>query len=141
MITFDINRFNVGIDTILQQIKKSEWMPDLIVGITRGGLIPAVYLSHRLDVPLVCYDPKPKLHLDISDFNVYPKILVVDEIIDSGSTIKELLDIFQGIGYNCEFRTACLVVNTAQDFKPDYLTYVIDRKNETAFIKFPWEKE
>ena len=34
------------------QILKSEWKPDYIVGIGRGGLVPAVILSHILDVPM-----------------------------------------------------------------------------------------
>ena len=34
------------------QILKSEWKPDYIVGIGRGGLVPAVILSHILEVPM-----------------------------------------------------------------------------------------
>ena len=29
-----------------------DWRPDYVVGITRGGLIPAVMISHYLDVPM-----------------------------------------------------------------------------------------
>lgn len=37
---------------ICRQISKSNWKPDYIVGISRGGLVPAVMLSHYLDVPM-----------------------------------------------------------------------------------------
>lgn len=36
---------------IARQIYKDDWRPDYVVGITRGGLIPAVMISQYLDVP------------------------------------------------------------------------------------------
>lgn len=40
------------VNKIARDIHLSEWRPDYIVGLTRGGLIPAVMLSHYLDVPM-----------------------------------------------------------------------------------------
>ncbi len=37
---------------IARQLQKDQWFPDYIVGITRGGAIPAVMLSQYLDVPM-----------------------------------------------------------------------------------------
>jgi len=37
---------------IIRQLQKSDWYPDYIVGVTRGGLIPAVLISHWLDIPM-----------------------------------------------------------------------------------------
>ena len=37
---------------ILQQLAQEKWIPDYIVGITRGGLTPAVMISQYLNVPL-----------------------------------------------------------------------------------------
>ena len=37
---------------IIHQMNKAQWSPDYIVGITRGGLLPAVLLSQYLDVPM-----------------------------------------------------------------------------------------
>ena len=36
---------------IEDQMVHSNWMPSLILGINRGGCIPGVYLSHRLNKP------------------------------------------------------------------------------------------
>jgi uncharacterized protein len=36
---------------IARQIYKDDWRPDYVVGITRGGLIPATLLSQYLEVP------------------------------------------------------------------------------------------
>ena len=41
---------------IAKQINNSSWRPDYIVGITRGGLIPAVMLSQYLEVPMKSLD-------------------------------------------------------------------------------------
>ncbi len=37
---------------ICRDIGNSQWRPDYIVGISRGGLVPAVMLSHYLKVPM-----------------------------------------------------------------------------------------
>jgi xanthine phosphoribosyltransferase len=37
---------------IARQLQKDNWKPDYIVGITRGGAIPAVLLSQYLEVPM-----------------------------------------------------------------------------------------
>ena len=37
---------------ISRTILVSDWRPDYIVGIVRGGLVPALYLSHYLNVPM-----------------------------------------------------------------------------------------
>ena len=36
---------------ITVQLYNSNWRPDLIVGITRGGNVPATMLSNMLDIP------------------------------------------------------------------------------------------
>ena len=40
------------VSKIARDIHLSQWKPDYIVGLTRGGLIPAVMLSHYLNVPM-----------------------------------------------------------------------------------------
>ena len=41
-----------AVNSIAMQMFKDEWRPDYIVGITRGGLVPAVLLSHTTDIPM-----------------------------------------------------------------------------------------
>ena len=36
---------------ICDQIENDEFTPDVIVGISRGGLIPGVMISHKLNIP------------------------------------------------------------------------------------------
>jgi xanthine phosphoribosyltransferase len=40
-----------GVIEIARQLQKENWRPDYVVGLTRGGLIPAVMLSQYLELP------------------------------------------------------------------------------------------
>jgi len=51
-LTIDYHKFIGLISKIGREIHVSQWKPDYIVGLTRGGLIPAVMLSHYLNVPM-----------------------------------------------------------------------------------------
>lgn len=53
-----------------------------IIGMPRGGLIPAVMLSHKLGIPLTTKIPKSGVHS-----------LLVDDINDTGTSIMKFLDI------------------------------------------------
>ena len=41
---------------IVQGMIQDKWFPDYIVGITRGGLLPAKMLSHYMDIPMTTLD-------------------------------------------------------------------------------------
>ena len=80
-------------EDICAQINKDNFLPDVIVGISRGGLIPGVMISHKLNIPF-----KP-VHASTRDFphweNYLPKandskVLIVDDICDSGETFERL---------------------------------------------------
>ena len=52
LITYDWNKVERAIQDIAMQMYKDNWRPDYIVGITRGGLVPAVMLSHMTEIPM-----------------------------------------------------------------------------------------
>ena len=114
------------------------YYPKIVVGIKRGGLVPAVALSHKLRVPCEVLDWQTRDGFDqiVSDKirELYEKhtsnILVVDDIVDSGKTLKEVQKQLP------KAKFAALVVNTevVVDGKPAadaVLTgYLIDRQTE-----------
>lgn len=51
-LVLDHRKTEALVSKIAREIAINNWKPDYIVGLTRGGLIPAVMLSHYLDVPL-----------------------------------------------------------------------------------------
>lgn len=60
---------------------------DSIMGLPRGGLIPAVMLSHKLDLPLV--------------FEPTEKTLIVDDICDSGETFIKINNKYPNLKFAC----------------------------------------
>ena len=130
--------FDAAIDNLVHQIKHSGVEYTYIVGLTRGGLIPAVVLSHKLGVPMLASNwatdrKKPSLTLmDILD-NPRNKVLLVDEILDSGNTVKSFMDI------HGKTDVAVLVWNKEQSIVPNYHDIDIERSNFPDWIEFWWE--
>lgn len=147
----------IGIETIIDQLDSDKWTPDVIVGILRGGIIPAVYLSHRLgNIPLLSMDWSTR---DIVVGKNVPaelegylfsdsKILLVDDICDSGLTMKEIIDQFEEIYFEnkltelgiTNIRSAVLHYNTGQILHhPNYFHVSMDKNKNNNWIVYPWE--
>ena len=62
---------------------------DFVVGMSRGGLVPAVLLSAKIDKPLVAayIDKQDEIFFDRPEWIKNKNILVVDDIIRSGKTL------------------------------------------------------
>ena len=92
----DIHRM---VTNISLQMYKDNWRPDYIVGLTRGGLVPAVIMSNLLDIPMHTLKVNLRDHVEGSESNLWmsedafgynaePKnILIVDDINDTGATL------------------------------------------------------
>jgi len=126
------------------KIQESKFKPDIIIGISKGGWVPARFLSDYLGIDstasVACksYHCKKKtqapeitekLSINIKGANV----LVVDDIADSGETILVLKD------YLASFKPAAVKFATLHykpwsKAKPDYY---IEETN--AWIVYPWE--
>ena len=93
-----------------------------IYGIPRGGLIPAVMLSHRLNIPMCA----------IKEFifsESLSNILVVDDIADSGKTL---------LPYDkLDLATLFVRLHTTE-VVPDYCGFEI---THDKWLYFPWEQE
>lgn len=51
-LIIDYYQFSNLVGKICRDIAISSWRPDYVVGLTRGGLLPAVMISHYFDVPM-----------------------------------------------------------------------------------------
>ena len=91
-------------------------------GLPRGGLIPAVMLSHKMSIPFVS-------QANIKQIN--GNILVVDDICDSGKTLKHFK--FEENVY-----TATIHYKTSAEYEPHFW-YKLAQLNE--WIVYPWERE
>ena len=130
---------------IEDQMVHSNWMPSIVLGINRGGCIPGVYLSHRiktphevLDIRLRDHTVKPNLTVLEKAFAFQKKILIIDDINDTGDTFNYIVKNF-GAG-DGRIKFAALIHNTPSKAKVDYHGYTIDKSKNPAWIVFPWEE-
>lgn len=136
-----------SIERLACKVKASDFLPDYIAGITRGGLIPLYFLAKKLGIHNVL--TVSAIHFDKEgkreDFSITylpqinlkdKKVLLVDDIADSGVTLKgvseAMLTKYKGI----DLKTATIALDkTKSAFVPDY--YVIEEKGDQ--IVFPWD--
>jgi hypoxanthine phosphoribosyltransferase len=83
------------IGKIYRQIGKDNFIPDYIIGLNRGGLVPSVCLSHAMQVPHLTIDwskTKQKPNQDICELvsKQDTNFLIVDEICDTGEVLETL---------------------------------------------------
>ena len=130
---------------IIKQMGDAQWAPDYIVGVARGGLVPAVMLSHHFEVPLsviyVSFRDRPIVGTVTPTINSEQRrrILVVDDINDSGATLQYIDDNLVDVGLaNCEVKYAVLLDKVSSDFEVDYCGEAVLNNNE--WHVFPWEE-
>jgi hypoxanthine phosphoribosyltransferase len=110
------NDVETAIDNLFHQIKDSKKEYTSIYGISRGGLVPAVLLSHRLNIPLV----------EVSLIN--HKTLIVDDIADSGKTLLSRFRSYDDV--------AVLFYRITSVVTPKFVGKTIKHSN---WLIFPWE--
>lgn len=154
-ITFEQTKGYVN--EIIRQMGKDGWRPDLIVGVTRGGALPAVMLSHYFDCKMVGMDVSFR-HFDgddnygqesncwaAEDAMAGKKILIVDDINDSGATINWILRDWDANGTHIKWgdvvRFAVVVDNEASKatYTPSYYGLSINKAEYDEWIVFPYE--
>ena len=133
------------------KIKGSGFTPEIIVGIQRGGCIPAVSFSHLLDVQDFCtigvrttiseaIQAPRQTPIIKDDFSLHlvirKRVLLVDDVTNTGATMREAKNRILSFGCK-EVRTAVIVWDTtnAQFCQADYYGISVD-----AWVIFPWEK-
>lgn len=147
-INYDWSDFDNDTSILTNYIRSSEWIPDYIVGVKRGGLIPAIRLSHIFNKPLIMMscqlrdskDKEVRLY-EVEEIPNNKNILIVDDICDSGITMSQIMiQFFSNLFAPENIKTCSLIFNTSQNFIVDYYAQEIDRTKDERWIIFPWEK-
>ena len=148
MIEFLVQNWQESYDQtyrLFEQIRENDFTPEVIVGIARGGWIPARLLSDffalkfTANVKVEAYqligemDAEAKITQRINAKIDGRKILVVDDIADSGSSLQAVLEDLKTHNVS-EVRTATLFYKAHSVIKPDY--YIEETKK---WVVFAWE--
>jgi xanthine phosphoribosyltransferase len=141
-------RFLEEVEAVALQIEADEWQPDFLVGIGRGGLVPAAYLSHRTGIQMLSVDHSSGevgfgdelLAKLAAKIRAGSRILIVDDINDSGGTIQYLRAAIEAkSGDGAGLRVAVLVHNVRSRATAEYRGSEIDRDSDKRWYVFPWE--
>ncbi|WP_198306226.1 phosphoribosyltransferase [Arcobacter vandammei] len=131
-------------DTLKLLFLCKNFKEDAILSIARGGLTLSHLMSQALNqrniftINTISYDRKTQKD-SIEIFNIpnlggLKKVLIVDDIIDSGQTINEVLKLLKDKYPNIDFKIATLFYKDEAVIKPDFSV----KKAET-WIEFFWE--
>ena len=144
----EVNELSISVS---RMVTADGFQPDIILAIARGGLIPATIIAskigvkdiislgvraynkdkQRLETPELLHSFPPKIVRD-------KKVLVVDELVDSGATLIFLRSLLESEKMYCDVRFAVLHRKTCSKFKPDYFAQAI-HKNE--WLQYAWESK
>lgn len=133
---------------LAQTIVDSGFEPEIVIAVARGGLLPAGALSYALGVKLSdainveFYTdvhetlPDPVLLEPLLDMNSIQgkQLIVVDDVADSGRTLKMVLDILENAG--AVARSAVLYSKSQSVVSPDFVW-----KRTDDWIVFPWSDQ
>jgi len=138
----------LGSRALAEAMHADDWIPDLVLGISRGGLLVAGALAYalgvkntatisvefytgvdeRLELPMLL-PPVPDL-VDLSK----ERVLIADDVADTGATLELVRDFCAGIVG--EARVAVLYEKSRSTIQSDYVWRRTD-----AWITFPWSAE
>jgi|TARA_B100000123_G_scaffold103517_1_gene75944 xanthine phosphoribosyltransferase len=131
---------------IVKQMYSDNYKPDYIVGLTRGGNIPATIISNMLDIP--CEAMKVSFRNDdrvdknhwLSKHILDKNILIVDDINDTGATFKWIWEDWVLTEKDHSVRFASLTENLASYFgHVKYHVHEVNKAEEDVWLVYPWE--
>lgn len=134
-------------DSLANKIIMNGFKPDYIIGITTGGLIPLYFLTKKLKIKNILtisaksYNKDKQEKVEITYLPEIDlknkKILLVDEVAETGSSLRSVFEVVINKYQPMEIKTATLAINKEKcKFYPDF--YVVE---ESEWVIFPWEKD
>jgi uncharacterized protein len=146
--TFEVPTWNQTCEMLQSQAGKlrlNRWQPDIIVAVCRGGLVPARILADLTETTSVAA-LEIKYYVGIAQTGKEPellqglgqrldgkKVLLVDDIADSGETLKLAQQHLEAQGAK-EVKTATLYMKASSVTVPDFY-----EKVTSSWVVFPWD--
>lgn len=129
------------------------YKPDIIIGVGTGGWLPAKLLNNYFNVEidsinLRSYEGKERGEIKCSNLNNLnldylknKKILVIDDVNDSGSTLKHILEMLSPLTSNLYL---CVLHDKKKEkvidlFLDNRCIYVYATFIDDVWINYPWD--
>ncbi|MGM0623251.1 MAG: phosphoribosyltransferase [Campylobacterota bacterium] len=144
-----MHKYYYGYDEFKNDVKELEkkvasFGADTFVAVARGGLTLGHFLAHNLDtrrlytINSIHYEKEKKLDsfdiFNIPNLKDAKKVLLLDDIVDSGETMEELLQVLGAKYPGIEFKLATIFYKPAAKVQPDFAL-----KQAYEWIDFFWE--
>lgn len=147
-LEFEVPSWNKIYEMLLSladRIRRDGFKPDIIIGISRGGWPPARVLSDLLDNPNLA-NVRAEFYFGLAETKGEPtitqpvsakirgkKVLIVDEVTDTGRSLKLVQEHISRRG-PAQTKTATVYYKPWSIVKPDYY-----EKETNQWIVFPWD--
>jgi len=128
-------------------IRKTRFKPDIIVGVSRGGWLPARIMSDLLENPELA-NVKAEFYLSVAETKGEPvitqpvsvsvkgkKVLIVDDVADTGKSLALVREHLKEQGA-IEVKIATIYYKPWSIVAPDWF-----EKKTSHWIIFPWERK
>lgn len=135
-------------EELARRVESSGYKPEVVVAISRGGLVPARIISDVLGVDDVVTigvkywglahkrAERPILYHGVEPSAVRGRrALLVDEVADTGHTLQLARAVLELMG--AEVKTAVLHFKATSSTAPDYY---VERVEEWVWISYPWSR-
>lgn len=144
MIVYTYEEFEKDVKVLAKEIR-SDFNPEAILAVARGGVTLGHFLAMHINTRLlftlnsIHYNDSVKLNhieiFNIPDLSKFTKVLIVDDIIDSGETMQEILRILKEKFPKIEFKVASLFYKDEALLEPEFKV-----KKTDEWVEFFWEK-
>lgn len=144
MIYYDYKQFRTDVQSLAKQCEP--FCPDTILAVARGGMTLAHALSMALDVRNLQSIRTESYDGEIQRDNIIisgecnlsdsKRILVVDDIVDSGQTLIYLMPFLRSLNPAADFKIATLFTKQSALMQPDFSLH-----EATDWIDFFWERD
>ena len=136
--------FGGGIRWLAEQVVESGWLPDVVLGVVRGGLFVAAGLAYALDVKDVRH-VNVEYYTDLGVTLDTPvlvgdaphladlsgrRVLVADDVADTGATLQFVRGLLPD---DADVRVAVLYAKPGSTWEPD-----LAWRTTSRWIRFPW---
>ena len=139
---YSYEEFKEDVNTLAKEIKP--YAPDVILAVARGGMTLGHFLAEALEmrdlysINSVHYEETRKLDtiniFNIPDLSRAKRVVLVDDIIDSGETMIEIERVLTAKYPEVDFKIASVFYKEKALLRPDFAA-----REATEWIEFFWD--